>query len=286
MISNLKPQKVMNVKNILVPTDFSPCSKNALRIAVDLSKKLGAKIHLINAIHVPTPHMDLGGQAIVEPMLEEYEEEIEKKFLALDQEIPGLKDVKHDHRAFISFTIDAIYTAMETRKIDMIVMGTKGSHDKLEKLLGGVSSEVIRIAEVPVLVVPENIKKFNPKKIVFAADFNKIETIGRLNPLKEMAKLFDAEIVIVNVSEDNKFPFSKLVESFKVDKFLKDIRHSFETAVSRDVKEGLFDFVEKKKADLIVMMPRKHSLFERIFKSSVTKKVAMEVKVPLLTFHD
>lgn len=276
----------MNIKNILVPTDFSPCSKNAVRIAVDLSKKLGAKIHLINAIHVPTPHMDIGGQAMIEPMLEEYEEEIDKKFDALDEEIPGLKDVKHDHRAYVSFTIDAIYTAMETKKIDMIVMGTKGSHDTLEKLLGGVSSEVIRIADVPVLVVPEAIKKFNPKKIVFAADFNKIESIGRLSPLKDIAELFEAEITIVNVTEDDKFPFSRLVESFKVDKFLKNIKHSFETTKNDDVRAGLFDFAEKNSADMIAMMPRKHSLFEKIFKSSVTKKVAMGVKVPLLTFHE
>ncbi|WP_339784343.1 universal stress protein [uncultured Imperialibacter sp.] len=276
----------MNIKNILVPTDFSPCSKNAVRIAVDLSKKLGAKIHLINAIHVPTPHMDIGGQAMIEPMLEEYEEEIDKKFDALDEEIPGLKDVKHDHRAYVSFTIDAIYTAMETKKIDMIVMGTKGSHDTLEKLLGGVSSEVIRIADVPVLVVPEAIKKFNPKKIVFAADFNKIESIGRLSPLKDIAELFEAEIAIVNVTEDDKFPFSRLVESFKVDKFLKNIKHSFETTKNDDVRAGLFEFAEKNSTDMIAMMPRKHSLFEKIFKSSVTKKVAMGVKVPLLTFHE
>jgi nucleotide-binding universal stress UspA family protein len=276
----------MNIKNILVPTDFSPCSKNAVRIAVDLSKKLGAKIHLINAIHVPTPHMDIGGQAMIEPMLEEYEEEIDKKFDALDEEIPGLKDVKHDHRAYVSFTIDAIYTAMETKKIDMIVMGTKGSHDTLEKLLGGVSSEVIRIADVPVLVVPETTKQFKPKKIVFAADFNKIESIGRLSPLKDIAELFEAEITIVNVTEDDKFPFSRLVESFKVDKFLKNIKHSFETTKNDDVRAGLFEFAEKNSADMIAMMPRKHSLFEKIFKSSVTKKVAMGVKVPLLTFHE
>jgi nucleotide-binding universal stress UspA family protein len=276
----------MNIKNILVPTDFSPCSKNAVRIAVDLSKKLGAKIHLINAIHVPTPHMDIGGQAMIEPMLEEYEEEIDKKFDALDEEIPGLKDVKHDHRAYISFTIDAIYTAMETKKIDMIVMGTKGSHDTLEKLLGGVSSEVIRIADVPVLVVPEATRQFKPKKIVFAADFNKIESIGRLSPLKDIAELFEAEITIVNVTEDDKFPFGRLVESFKVDKFLKNIKHSFETTKNDDVSAGLFEFAEKNSADMIAMMPRKHSLFEKIFKSSITKKVAMGVKVPLLTFHE
>ncbi len=276
----------MNIKNILVPTDFSPCSKNAVRIAVDLCQKFGAKLHLINAIHVPTPHMDIGGQAMIEPMLEEYEEEINQKFEALDDEIPGLREVKHDHQAFISFTIDAIYTAMETKKIDLIVMGTKGSHDTLEKLLGGVSTEVIRIADVPVLVVPENVKQFNPHKIVFAADFNKIETIGKLKPLKDMAEMFDAEIAIVNVTNDDKFPFSRLVESFKVDKFLKGIKHSFDTVKDDDIRRGLFDFAAQTSADMIVMMPRKHSLFEVIFKSSITKKVAMGLKLPLLTFHE
>lgn len=275
----------MRIKNILVPTDFSPCSKNAVRIAVDLCKRTGAGIHLVNAIHVPTPHIDMGGEALIEPVLQGYEEEVERKFQELDKEIPGLKEVKHDHRSFVSFTIDAIYTAIETRQIDFVVMGTKGSHDKLERMLGGISSEVIRISEVPVLVVPENVKQFYPKKIAFAADFQKIDSISGLDPLKALISLFDSQVTIVNVTEDDKFPFSKLVEGFKVDKFFKNIPHTFKTVHSDNVKEGLFKFIEESGVDMLVMIPRNHSLFERIFKSSATKKVAMEVKVPLLTFH-
>lgn len=276
----------MNISNILVPTDFSPCSKNALKIAVSLAKSMGAKLHLINAIHVPTPHLDLGGQALVEPILENYEADIEKKFLELTMEIPGLSEVKHDHKSYVSFTIDAIYTAIETRKIDMIIMGTKGSHDKLEKMLGGVSSEVIRISEIPVLVVPEDVTSFNPKRIAFAADFQKIDSMGKLDFLKSFALMFDAEIVVVNVTEDDKFPFSRLVESFRVDKFFGTLRHRFETVKNSSVKDGLFKFAASNSVDMIAMMPRKHTLFEKIFKSSTTKQVAMDVKIPLLTFHE
>jgi len=276
----------MKVKNILVPTDFSPCSKNALTIAVEMAKNVGAKLHLINAIHVPTPHMDLGGQAIVGPILENYEEDIEKKFLELNMEIPGLSEVKHDHKSYVSFTIDAIYTAIETKKIDMIVMGTKGSHDRLEKMLGGVSSEVIRISEIPVLVVPENVTSFNPKRIAFAADFQKIDSMGKLEFLKTFGQMYDAEIIVVNVTEDDKFPFSRLVESFRVDKFFGTMKHRFETVKNSSVKDGLFEFAAANQVDMIAVMPRKHSLFEKIFKSSTTKKVAMEVKVPLLAFHE
>lgn len=276
----------MKIHNILVPTDFSPCSINAIRIAVDLCKRTGADLHLVNAIHVPTPHIDMGGEALIEPVLRGYEEEVERKFNALDDEIPGLKDVKHDHKAFVSFTIDAIYTAIETKHIDLVVMGTKGSHDKLEKMLGGISSEVIRIAEVPVLVVPENVKSFYPKKIAFAADFEKIDSLGGLEPLKYLISLFNSEVVIVNVTENDKFPFSKLVEGFKMDKFFKSIPHTFKTVHSDNVKEGLFKFIVDSNVDMVVMVPRKHTLFERIFKSSATKKVAMEVTVPLLTFHE
>jgi len=276
----------MNISNILVPTDFSPCSKNALKIAVSLAKSMGAKLHLINAIHVPTPHLDLGGQALIEPILENYEADIEKKFLELTMEIPGLSEVKHDHKSYVSFTIDAIYTAIETRKIDLIIMGTKGSHDKLEKMLGGVSSEVIRISEIPVLVVPEDVTSFNPKRIAFAADFQKIDSIGKLDFLKQIALMFDAEIVVVNVTEDDKFPFSRLVESFRVDKFFGTIKHRFETVKNSSVKDGLFEFAAANSVDMIAMMPRKHTLFEKIFKSSATKQVAMDVKMPLLTFHE
>ena len=45
--------------NILVPIDFSACAEHALDYACDLAAKLGARIHVINAIGATLPELSV-----------------------------------------------------------------------------------------------------------------------------------------------------------------------------------------------------------------------------------
>jgi len=272
----------MNIRTILVPTDFSPCSLNALRIAVELARQFNARLQLVHAIQVPTPHAGLSARALVDPLVQGIGKEVEAHWGRLEEEVPGLASVKYEHQVYRAHAIDAIYTAMKTSRADLIVMGTKGSHSSLEKMLGGVSTDVIRMGEVPVLVVPEAVEQFRPQRIALAADFKRTETFESLDILKRLVMLFSSEIWVVNVTDGNPLPFAAVVESYKVDKFFAATPHRFETVKSDSVREGLFQFVGDNRLDMLVMMPRRHGLFERIFSSSQTQKVAMVIQVPLL----
>ena len=83
----------MEVKNILVPIDFSKCSKNALKTAIKLAKVNEAKIHLVNAIHVHTPHPDLSGGSLLESIISDYENQVKQSFEELESEIIELQDI-------------------------------------------------------------------------------------------------------------------------------------------------------------------------------------------------
>ena len=66
----------------------------------------------------------------------------------------------------------------------------------------------------------------------------------------------------------------------------KDIDYTFESIHGKKIKERLINYVDEDHIDLVVMMPRKHKLFERIFEGSLTKRVAIDIHVPLLTIHE
>ncbi len=278
----------MNIKNILVPIDFSKCSKNALKIAIGLAKSNNAKLHLVNAIYVPTPHVDVtGGFPLVEPILEDYEKRVEKEFEELKNEFVQLKDVEYDTKKYISMVSDAIYTCMENQEIDLIVMGTKGSHSTLEKLVGGVSADVMRYATVPVLLIPENVASLDFKKIGYAADFEEMEDLGKLETLIYFAKLTKAEIQIFYVAKDiATVSFDKSRQSLKISNYLKDVNHSFHTIEDHKVVHGIFEFIKEHKLDMLTLYPRKHGLLDRLLKGSVTKKIAMEIQIPILSIHE
>jgi len=276
----------MNLRNIVVPVDFSPCSVNALRVAVQLAQQVNARIHLVHAIYLPVPPASTTMRAFVEPIVAGIGEEMEAKWTSLEGTVSGLAALGYDHQVFRAHPTDAVYTAIKTRKADLVVMGSRGTHTGLEKMLGGVSADVIRMGEAPVLVVPAETGLFWPERIALAADFHYAESFASLDILKRFVMLFSSEIWVVNVTDGDPLPANGLAESFRADKFMASTTHRFETVKSDSVKEGLFRFVADHQIGMLVMMPRRHGLFERIFSSSQTLKVAMAINVPLLTLPE
>lgn len=280
----------MRIKKILVPVDFSPCSINALSIATEIARGQLASIEVVNAFHMPAyPHADVvAANTIIEPMLSEYEEQIEEQFQSLVEKVPGLKDIGFSTRKFVSPTKDAIHTCIEKDGIDLIVMGTKGSHDSLEKLVGSVSSDVIRFAKVPVLVIPENVDTFQIKQIGFAADLHEIEDMDKLDILTLFAKMTGAQLKIFNIStdDDEESIMEKARERMNLVNSLKGVDHSYAWINKSEPLEGILDFVESHKLDMLAMFPRHHGFWDRLLHGSITKKVVMKIQIPLLTIHE
>ena len=68
-----------NVRHLLAPTDFSPASERAVEYAVQLARRLGARLTLL---HVVPPPSDLSysvGGGVSTEQIEEWQKEAEKK---------------------------------------------------------------------------------------------------------------------------------------------------------------------------------------------------------------
>ncbi|MEQ8239064.1 MAG: universal stress protein [Cyclobacteriaceae bacterium] len=277
----------MEINNILVPIDFSKCSKNALLVAIDIAKATKAKIHMINAVHVHTPHPDFTGGTLIDAIIVDYETQVKESFKELESEMVELQEVPHEAERFISYLTDAIYTESKNKDIDLIVMGTRAEHDGMEALLGTRASDVIEAATVPVLVIPENVTSFNPSKIGFAADLGEIKNSKTLKFISDFTKNYHAEVLIFSVakhpdelSEKEQKQMEELLSYFDKE------NASCRTVESGSVKEGIKNFIEAHELDILVMIPRERSFLEKLFRKSITKAIAVETSIPLLSFHE
>lgn len=277
----------MKVKNILVPIDFSVCSKNALRFAISVAKKFGAKIHMVNAVHVHHPHPDFIGGNLIDSIMADYESQVKESFDELESEIIELKDVPHEADRFISYLTDAIYAETEQKNIDLIIMGTRAEHSSIEHLIGTRATDIIESSTVPVIVVPENVHDFTIKKIGFASDLSEIRNYKRLKLISEFASMFDAKVYVFSIVDD---PEKLTAEDQKL---LKEIVGKFKenectarTVQSDSITEGIASFTNSHGLDMLAMIPRQRSFFEKLFKKSVTKNIAIDIQIPLLSFHE
>jgi nucleotide-binding universal stress UspA family protein len=269
-----------HVRKILVPTDFSASAVNAFNFAQKLAKKFGAKLKVINVYRadfgMPVP------ETMAYQMLEA------RKADALQKMKNFLKtadtSLKLENVVEMGFPSDMIvdYTKIKEEKIDLIVMGTKGEHNLAERILGSVTTAVMRDAACPVLAVPENSKEDEIKEIAFASDL-KSDISESVEEANKIAKLFKSELHCVFIdtdgdgSADEKNRFRELIAKLGVDVNLAELK-------SDTVDHGIDSYVHEEGIDLLLMYRPQRTLFERIFHSSATKKVLLHSKVPLLVF--
>lgn len=272
----------MDINNILVPMDFSPCSKNALRVAIQLSKKWDSRIRIMHSTFLPSATVGVG-DAMVQPLADAYE--YEDPFDEIEKEFPELEDISYISKEYHSVVTDAIYTEIEENDVDLVVMGTKGTHDMLEKLIGGITTTVIEFAKVPVLVIPENVTSLEALRIAISSDFHIINPES-FEIVKKLADSFASEVQIFNIAtEEERMDFEHSRSKFTLEDYFSEHNLSYHRLMDKDPAHGIFDYVENHDIDLLVMFPRHHKLLERLFKSSETKKIAMKIKIPLLAIH-
>lgn len=145
---------MIDLRRILVPTDFSKHSDVALTYAAALAEKFGAELFLLNvvqdlALFIPDAVAVAPPIAVpVEQFLAAAREALERVALATDL---GSLTVHREVREGTPF-YEIIRFAKE-RQVDLIVMGTHGHTGLTHVLLGSVTEKVVRKAPCPVLTV-------------------------------------------------------------------------------------------------------------------------------------
>jgi nucleotide-binding universal stress UspA family protein len=139
----------MKISNILVPTDFSPCSEQALDYAIEMADKLGAKVHLLSVIGIPSYGVPELGVGLTATMMDNMITDTQR---ALDQ---LRRDRKSVSQALVRAgdARDVILQTAEELPADLIVMGTHGRRGISRALLGSVAEMIVRTSPVPVLTV-------------------------------------------------------------------------------------------------------------------------------------
>ncbi len=142
------------LKRILVPTDFSDCSKHAQRYACAFADQFDAELHLVHVLQEVIWFAPEMGSAT--PSLGNYQQELrdsaeQSLVKVLDPEWAAEKSVVRSIREGTPF-VEIIRYAKE-HDIDLIVMATHGRTGLSHILLGSVAERVVRKAPCPVLTV-------------------------------------------------------------------------------------------------------------------------------------
>lgn len=146
----------MAIRRILVPTDFSEPSTQALELALKLGAPLRAEIlllHVVDAADVADTPAAMG--LVGAPYLELLAEIEEKARLKLESLVTRLRRRRIGAHALVQKgkPPGTIVATAERLHADLIVMGTRGRTGLSHLVLGSVAEKVVRLSSCPVTTV-------------------------------------------------------------------------------------------------------------------------------------
>jgi nucleotide-binding universal stress UspA family protein len=168
----------------------------------------------------------------------------------------------------------------------MVVIGTKGQSKLKEVIMGSTAKGLVGKATCPVLAIPEEAVPREIKQIVYASDFNQYD-LTALKRLAAFAKLYNAEISVLHIFHNEPVKDSETaVFQRLLTEQAKDAHLKYDTRVSDNIAESLVNYLQNKKADLLVMFEKENmGMFNMLFHKDMVKKFATHTTIPLMSYN-
>ena len=273
------------MKKILFPTDFSEVANNAFVHALELAKMVHGELVLLHSFELPI----YDNQFFPENYAAIYDSVELSEFEMFKNEIPKLRaiaeshhldKIKMSHRLKDGNLVSAIKESIADDAIDYLVIGTSGATGWESFFMGTNASSIITDAGIPVYCVPSD------------APFQKIDTIGfttrfrpkdkkALQTVLQLAHKAKAKVKCLYVKTSNSDVSNATIAEWKEE--FKSEPIDFYIIEDDDIQVIITDFIMYKEIDVLIILPHKRGFFEGLFHTSLTKKLATDFEIPILS---
>lgn len=258
---------------IIVPTDLSQVADNAARYAAQMIKGQ----YDVNFIlyHVYENDEDKPTANI---LMQRLQEELQSKhFIKVECRMEEGGDF-----------IDSLEKEARHSDAHLIVMGITGKSKLEQVFLGSNTLKMVERNVCPVLIVPASAQFFEVKNVCLLSDFKDVQNSIPDVPIKNVLNLFRPSLHIVNVNSDHYVSLSSefMAERGRLLEMFQGYKPEFYFIGTFDFVDTVQTFVADKNIDMLITIPRNHSFFGNLFKTSKTKQLVYDSTIPLLAAHE
>jgi nucleotide-binding universal stress UspA family protein len=271
-----KQNKPYIMTTIIVPTDLSQVADNAARYAAQMVK--GQYDVNFILLHVYENDED---RETANVLLDRLKDELQSRHLI---KVETRLEEGGDF-------IDSLEKQARHTDANLIVMGITGKtgKSKLEQtFMGSNTLKMIEKNVCPVLVIPSTAQYFEVKNVCLLSDFKDVQNSIPDVPIKNVLNLFRPALHIVNVNSEHYVSLTPdfMAERNRLLEMFKEYKTEFYFIGTFDLVDTVQTFVADKNIDMLITVPRNHSFWGNLFKTSKTKQLVYESTIPILAAHE
>lgn len=261
------------MQTVIVPLDFSLASLNAAHYAVKmLSGSYDTNLLLYHMYE------------------KDNEEEDANRFLRnLQDELTKNCPLRIESIAVLGeHFISEIERVVHHRHANLVVMGITGKTALEQKFIGSNTLKLVDQNVVPVLIIPPDARFKGIKNVALTSDFRDVRITTPTVPIKSVLDLFHPSLHVVNVDSSHYVSITAEYQKEKaiMQQMFGEYNPEFYFIGMNDFFDAIERFTNDKNIDILITIPRQHSLLERIFKGHHTKKLVYHSHVPILAVHE
>ncbi|TNJ43126.1 universal stress protein [Tamlana fucoidanivorans] len=277
------------MKNILLPSDFSKNSLNAIHYAMDLLKDEPCNFYILNVQKASSFISDdiiasNTSTTIYNTLIDAAKKSIENIISIVTSEY---QNDKHEFFSIVDYDnfIDAINQISDEYQIDFIIMGTKGASGLGKKLFGSNTVRVIQRCKTPVLVIPDACKFKTIEKIAFTTNNLALFNSKEFRVMQHLWELSKAQLNIIHVADEHHLAQNqeRNEEFFKT--YFPEASHDYIDSNSKHIFEAIQNYIAANNIELLAMMNKKHSFIERLFTKHMVETFAFKIDIPFLVLQ-
>ncbi len=282
----------LQLKKIMVPTDFSETSEMALAHAAFLAHLLHAELLLVHIQAFDPYYYDIPEPLIIIQDQDKLDKYIAEKLVEMSRAVEEEYGIKPRHMTSIGHVSNELVQLAQNEKADLIIMGTHGAKGFEEMIIGSNAHKIVDLAPCPVLTVQAHATKPGFSSFILPVDRSQ-HSREKVPFALALAKAYGAKIHIVGLlnendidEEDDDNEYGKL--QIVLDQ-VQDATEKSGVAYTRHTVKGTHLAAEALKygksvnADLIIIMTDHESAISGLFMGPLAKQIVNHSRIPVLS---
>jgi nucleotide-binding universal stress UspA family protein len=278
------------MKTILIPTVFSDNAWHAISYAMNFFKDQKCTFYFLHTYSPAFYRMDyvVGGPSFSAIP----DVGVDISLMGLEKTVEDVKKAydnpNHSYEVVSSFNTltDEIKELVDKKDIDLVVMGTQGASGAKEVFLGSNTVFTIRKAAAPIMAIPEKVKYHPVRNILFPSDYLTRYKPEDLQPILEMARIHQARFTLLHVNEEEGLSAAQKDHKAHLERHLEELEYETVELDGQLMPDAVLRYIEEHPVDLLVMMNRRHSFFERLLLRQNIDQIGFHVQIPFAVIPD
>jgi len=271
------------MKTILIATDFSPAALNAANYAAEMALAIHADLYLLHIYQLPVSYSEVPVAYNIEELEHAAKNDMavfRQKLLKGRTELPGVKT-----EVRLGVFMQELQAVCKQLSPYLVIMGCQGTSAAVRFLFGSHAVQAMKHLQWPLITVPLGAKFSAIKRIGLACDFNNVIDTTPIDEIKLLVEDFNAQLYVLNTGKEIVFDPNIIFQSGLLQEMLIDLKPQYHFIANENIDSGIINFAEINNIDLLVVLPKRHNLLNKLMHKSITKQLVLHSHVPVLALH-